>query len=152
MPKVFISYRREDTTGAAVAVRLYEYLVKRFRKKDVFMDIDTIKGGEEFDELIKERLRECDAMIAVIGEQWLKVTDHQGKRRLDNPKDWVRLEIATALRRGIPVIPTCVYGAPIPQSKDLPNPLKKLARKQCRAMLRLIAKAVGKNKKIQLSG
>ena len=131
MSRIFISYRRDDTTAAACAGRLYDRLTERFGKQNIFMDIDTLKAGTDFVEFINKKVGECDVLIAMIGEQWLELRDEQGNRRLDNPEDWVRLEIATALKREkILVVPAMVYGAVLPRSKDLPRPLKKLARRQ----------------------
>ena len=130
MPGIFISYRRDDKTAAAVARSLYDRLAEHFGKGHIFMDIDTLKAGTDFVEVIDKTVDQCDTLIAMIGDEWLDVSDEQGNRRLDSPEDWVRLEIATALRRDIQVIPALVYGAAMPRSKDLPRPLKKLARRQ----------------------
>ena len=130
MSGIFISYRRDDKVAAAVARGLYDRLAEHFGKEHIFMDIDTLKAGVDFVEVIEETVADCDALIAMIGDEWLEVRNTQGNRRLDNPQDWVRLEIATALKRNIQVIPALVYGAAMPLSKDLPRPLKKLARRQ----------------------
>ena len=130
MPKIFISYRRQDKAAAANAGRLYDRLIAKFGEASVFMDVDKLRAGTDFVNDINQKVGECDCLVAMIGEDWLTATDERGDRRLDNPEDWVRLEIGTALRRNVTVIPALVYGTPMPRSKDLPRPLKKLARRQ----------------------
>jgi formylglycine-generating enzyme required for sulfatase activity len=126
MSRIFISYRRDDSAG--YAGRLYDRLSERFGGDQIFMDIDTIEPGLDFVEVIEKAVGSCDALIALIGRQWLTITDAAG-RRLDKPEDPVRLEIATALDRNIRVIPVLVRGATMPRSTDLPDALKKLARR-----------------------
>jgi hypothetical protein len=94
----------------------------------IFMDIDTIEPGEDFIETMKIALNSCSVFVAVIGENWLKISDEHS-RRLDNPNNYVRLEIATALNRGIRVIPVLVDGASMPQEHDLPDDLQSLSRR-----------------------
>ena len=84
----------------------------------------------DFIRTIEEAVAACDVLLAVIGERWLTATDEEGRRRLDNPEDFVRIEIATALKRGIRVIPVLVDGASMPRSGDLPNDLQSLVRRQ----------------------
>jgi formylglycine-generating enzyme required for sulfatase activity len=127
MSRIFISYRRDDSAG--YAGRLYDRLSERFGQGQIFMDIDTIEPGLDFVEVIEKAVGSCDVLIALIGRQWLTITDATGRRRLDNPEDFVRLEIATALDRNIRVIPVLVRGATVPRSTDLPDALKKLARR-----------------------
>ena len=98
MAGIFISYRRDDKTAAAVARSLYDRLAEHFGQEHIFMDIDTLKAGVDFVEVIEKTVADCGALIAMIGDQWLEVRDEQGNRRLDNSEDWVRLEIATALK------------------------------------------------------
>ena len=93
------------------------------------MDVDSVGLGEDFVKTIEETVGSCDVLIAVIGAHWLTSTDGQGGRRVDNPEDFVRMEIATALRRNIRVIPVLVDGALMPQSADLPDDLKPLVRR-----------------------
>jgi hypothetical protein len=93
------------------------------------MDIGDIGAGEVFAEVIEKSVKSCDVLIAIIGKQWLTVTD-AGGRRLDNPQDFVRLEITNALKLNIPVIPVLVQGAVIPRPEDLPGELEALARRQ----------------------
>ena len=99
MSRIFLSYRREDTTHAAG--RLYDRLASHFGKDQVFMDIDTIDPGEDFVEVIERTVGPCDVLIALMGKGWLTSADAEGQRRLDNPEGFVRLEIATALDRKI---------------------------------------------------
>jgi formylglycine-generating enzyme required for sulfatase activity len=93
------------------------------------MDIDAIEPGLDFMEVIEQEVGSCDALVALIGKQWLTITDASGRRRLDNPEDFVRLEIAAALARNIRVIPALVHAAPMPRTSDLPDALKSLARR-----------------------
>jgi formylglycine-generating enzyme required for sulfatase activity len=125
--RIFISYRRDDSGGWAG--RLYDRLSEHFGRENVFMDIDTIEPGLDFMEVIEQAVGSCDALVALIGKQWLTITDAAGRRRLDNPEDFVRLEVAAALGRNIRVIPALIYGAPMPRTADLPDVLKPLARR-----------------------
>ncbi len=106
MPKTFISYRRNDS--ASNAGRIYDHLINHFGQGQVFMDVDTIRPGLDFVEVVQEAVGSCDALIAVIGREWLGASEESGRRRLENPEDLVRLEIATALERDIRVIPVLV--------------------------------------------
>lgn len=124
---VFVNYRREDTRSAAE--RLYESLSHEFGEDNVFMDVDALEPGADFVDAINERVRKCHVMLAVIGPRWLTVTDERGRRRLDAPDDFVRLEIETALRRGIRVIPVMVDGAEMPRADELPGTCEQLARR-----------------------
>jgi len=99
--QVFISYRRDDEKYAAG--RLYDHLSQHFPKNQIFIDVDNLEPGVDFIEAIEASVGSCDALIAVIGKRWLTSTDQEGKRRLDNPEDFVRLEIATALKPNIRV-------------------------------------------------
>jgi formylglycine-generating enzyme required for sulfatase activity len=129
MPKLFISYRREDSEHAAG--HLYERLEAHFGREAVFMDVDDIPFGVDFRQHLDEAVGRCDILLAVIGEGWLHVChkggSRQGQRRLDDPGDFVRIEIESALARGIPVIPVLVGGATMPAATDLPDCLKELA-------------------------
>jgi len=127
MSGIFSSYRRDDSAG--YAGRLYDRLSDRFGKDQVFMDVAKIEPGLDFVEVIEEAVGSCDVLIALIGKQWLTITDATGRRRLDDPEDLVRLEIAAALSRNIRVIPVLVRGATMPRSRDLPKALEKLARR-----------------------
>jgi hypothetical protein len=125
MNKIFISYRRDDAGDAAG--RLSDRLTECFGGDSVFMDVDGIALGRDFRMVIDETLRQCGVMLAIMGKTWLQNTDAKGNRRIDQPGDFVRLEIGTALKRDIPVIPVRVQGAGVPSENDLPDDLKKFA-------------------------
>jgi hypothetical protein len=122
---VFISYRREDTEGQARA--LFQDLVTRLGRDSVFMDVDSIGLGRDFRAVLQERLTTCDLMLALIGRDWIDGKDKSGRRRLENPGDFVRIEIATALKRNIPVTPLLLHGAQMPSAEQLPEDLSDLA-------------------------
>ncbi|MDQ2982425.1 MAG: toll/interleukin-1 receptor domain-containing protein [Actinomycetota bacterium] len=126
--RIFLSYRRDDASGHAG--RLYDALASEFGESNVFMDIDTIEFGVDFAEVVQEGVGSCDALIALIGRQWLTATDSQGRRRLDDPNDFVRLELETALERGVPVIPARVQGGEHPRADELPDSLTRLSTRQ----------------------
>ena len=123
---VFISYRREDAGGYAISDRLTSCL----GRDNVFFDVDAIPPGRDFVDILSERVGKCDALIAVIGKHWTSSVDDENRRRLDDPNDFVRVEIAAALERKVPVIPVLVDGATMPQAVDLPDALKNLTRRQ----------------------
>lgn len=123
---VFISYRREDTGPYARLLKVK--LSERFPDAQVFMDLDSIEAGLDFAEVIESALHSCAVLVALIGRDWLAITDEDGCRRLDNPDDYVRFEIRTALERCVRVIPVIVDGAKAPRQQQLPADLCKLAR------------------------
>jgi TIR domain len=125
---VFISYRREDSGG--FAGRIYDRLSSRLGRDGVFFDVDNIPPGLDFVDVLSERVGKCDALVAVIGRAWNPVSDQDHRARIDDPNDFVRLEIEAALARGIRVIPVLVDGAPMPRAEDLPESLRKLTRRQ----------------------
>ncbi len=127
MPGIFINYRRDDAPG--VAGRLYDHLARKFTRGRLFIDVDAIKPGLDFVKQLDTQVSQCDALLAVIGPHWLSATDSKGKRRLDDPHDYVRIEIASALKRDIPVIPVLIDGAEMPAEADLPEDLAPLARR-----------------------
>ncbi len=127
MSGIFISYRRDDS--AAYAGRLYDRLANHFSRDRIFMDIDHIEPGEDFAEVIQKQLDSVNVAIIIIGKQWLDITDSAGQRRLDDPDDFVRLEIAAILERRIRAIPVLVGGAVIPKSSQLPNEIALLVRR-----------------------
>src|SRR5262245_42751061 len=104
--KIFVNYRREDVIGTAG--RLRDRLADAFGDKNVFMDVDNIEPGADFVEELNSQLAECRVFLALIGPNWLDAKDESGGRRLDNPDDFVAIEIATALERKIRVIPVLV--------------------------------------------
>lgn len=129
MAGVFINYRRDDARSEAG--RLFDWLSQYFGKDQVFMDVSgSIEPGLEFDRVIENAVSSCEVLIVVIGKEWLTAVDENGKRRLENPNDFVRLEIAAALKRNIRVIPVLVEGAAMPEEGDLPEDLKRLCKRQ----------------------
>ena len=122
---ITINYRRTDS--AAEVGRIYDSLVQQFGNDQVFKDVDAIPFGVDFREYLNEAVSKCSVLLAVIGKDWLTVTDEAGNRRLDDPADFVRIEIEAALKRSIPVIPILVQGASMPMSADLPPSLESLA-------------------------
>jgi hypothetical protein len=126
MSKIFISYRREDSAGYAHAI--HSQLVQHFSKDQVFMDVDTVEPGVDFVRAIEKAVGECDVLVALIGERWLGGEPGVASR-LDNEKDYVRLEVSTALARDIRVIPVLVDGMTMPRAETLPDSLKPLSRR-----------------------
>jgi len=106
--RIFISYRRVDSAG--YAGRIYDRLAARFGEDAVFMDVDDIPAGLDFVDVLQNAVQSCDALAALIGPNWLDARDDAGVRRVDNPEDFVRVEIAAALERDIRVIPVLVDG------------------------------------------
>jgi hypothetical protein len=125
--KIFISYRREDSRGAAG--RIYDRLEHHFGQDHIFMDVDAIEPGEDFVQAIENAVSSTDIFLVVIGPNWLNATDNSGNRRLDNPEDFVRVEVVSALKRDVRVIPVLVDKATMPRSIDLPEDLKLLSRR-----------------------
>jgi hypothetical protein len=128
MPSIFLSYRRVDTSGHTG--RLSDALEARFGADAVFHDIQSIEAGRRFDEVIDSALAQCRVFVPLIGDDWLRVTGPDGRRRLDDPEDLVRREVVAALRRGIPVIPVLLEGATMPAPASLPAELQSLSRHQ----------------------
>ena len=124
--KIFINYRREDSR--ADAGRLYDRLHDLYPTK-VFRDVGSLEPGIEWRDAINKVLADSDACMVVIGKNWLTVTDTQGKRRLDDPRDTVRQELQTALTSGMRVFPILVGGARMPSEEELPEGLQALARR-----------------------
>ena len=125
MRAIFISYRRDDAEGHAG--RLFEDLAERFGKASVFMDVTGIEPGRDFRRVIEQQVASCGVLLAVIGKSWLSATDAEGRRRLDDPYDFVRLETEAALKRDIPLVPVLVHGAHMPRPEQLPDVLTNLA-------------------------
>jgi hypothetical protein len=122
--KVFISYRRGDSAG--YAGRLLDRLKTKLGRDLLFMDVDAIPLGTNFEKVLHEEVAKCAVLLAVIGPNWSDARDADGRRRLDDPNDFVRIEIAAALQRNIPVIPILLDGATIPKANELPDDLKEL--------------------------
>lgn len=126
-PRIFINYRRDDAAGDAG--RLHDALVARFGKASIFMDIDKIQPGADFAEVINDAVGSCEVLVSVIGKTWLSQSDDGGRRRLDDERDLVRLEIQSALGHKIRLVPVLVQGAQMPRAAQLPAGLAGLARK-----------------------
>ena len=124
--KVFISYRRRETAGHAG--RLYDRLAEHFGDERVFMDL-RMEPGLDFVEQIDDAVTHCDALLSLIGSQWLDMRDAHGRRRLDDPNDFARLEVESALARDVRVIPVLLQDAKMPEPEDLPKSLAPLARR-----------------------
>jgi hypothetical protein len=124
MSKVFISYRRAD--GATFSERIHDRLTAKFGRSNVFKGVDDIPPGMKFVDYLVDSLRHCTVALVVIGPHWLDAHGAQGDRQLDDPTDFVRLEVETALNLGLVIIPLLVDGATIPASADLPESLRPL--------------------------
>jgi protein kinase-like protein/TIR domain-containing protein/PASTA domain-containing protein len=124
---VFISYRRQD--AAFPAGWLYEQLVNRFGEPHVFKDVDSIRPGQDFVNVIKTAVRSCHTLLVVIGPKWLSIADKRGGRRIDDPDDFIRLEIETAIAYDVQIIPVLVLDAEMPSADALPPPIEALARR-----------------------
>ena len=122
---IFISYRRDDTAGEAG--RLFDDLVRTFGDDSVFMDVAGINPGIDFRKAIDDNVATCGVLLAMIGPGWATIAGPSGERRLDDPNDFVRLEVAAALARNIAVIPVLVHDAKMPHPDQLPEALKDLA-------------------------
>ena len=125
--RVFISYRRDDSAGSAG--RVPDRLERELGRDLLFMDVDAIPLGLNFVKVLRDEVAKCDVLLAVIGPHWVDASDEHGNRRLDDPNDFLRVEIVTALQRNIPVIPILVDGAKVPKADRLPKDLEELARR-----------------------
>ncbi|MEO0548541.1 MAG: TIR domain-containing protein [Pseudomonadota bacterium] len=138
MGRVFINYRREDSQYQAD--RLRELMKPWFDNPsgDIFMDVDSIPAGVDFVDYLDSQVKQCDALLVLIGKNWLTMTDQTGNaRRLDSEADFVRIEIESALSRNIPVVPLLLDGVPMPKPEQLPASLKSLARRNAVSLSRL---------------
>jgi TIR domain len=127
MPKhqVFLSYRRDDSSHQVG--RIYDHLERAFGNGNVFKDVDSIPAGADFRRILEDAVAACDVLLVVIGDRWLTVADKSGQRRLDNPADFVRVEVESALGRGIPVVPVLVGSTAMPAGDNLPDGLRILS-------------------------
>jgi hypothetical protein len=126
MNNIFLSYRRGDsgpTTG-----RMFDSLAAYFGRDAVFKDVDSIPVGASFPEHLTSVLQQCGVTLVVIGPRWATIADERGNLRLDNPGDFVRIEVETALRSDALVIPVLVDGASMPSVEQLPESLRPLRR------------------------
>ena len=122
--KIFISYRRE--LSADVTGRIYDRLSQHFEKKNIFKDVDSVPLGFDFRKFIDNEVSKCRIMLVVISKDWTSVKNTEGKRRIDDPKDFVRIEVESALKRNIPIIPILAGTVTIPSELELPDSLKDL--------------------------
>ena len=125
--KIFINYRRGDDPGNTG--RLFDRLQDEFEPQQLFLDVDNIPPGRDFVRELNDRVAECDIVLSVIGKTWLDAQDGAGARRLDNPDDFVRIELLSALNQNKQVIPVLVGETQMPRPEDLPEPLRPLARR-----------------------
>ena len=166
MTTVFVSYRREETAGEARA--LFNELSTKLGKESVFMDVDTIALGRDFRQILQEHLAACDLLLVIVGRGWLEVRNASGRIRLEDPSDFVRLEIETALKRNIPVTPVLVQGAQMPTVDQLPADIRDFAYRNgfelsharwesdvaemCKRLGLSKEQALGKIRKVETSG
>ncbi|MEW8155028.1 MAG: toll/interleukin-1 receptor domain-containing protein [Candidatus Thiodiazotropha endolucinida] len=122
-----MSYRREDS--ADVTGRIHDRLVEHFGESAVFMDVDDIPLGVDFTRYIDEKVGQCEVLLAVIGRDWLNATDEEGNRRLEQSGDYVRIELESALKRKIPVVPLLVRRASMPEANELPESIRDFAKR-----------------------
>jgi hypothetical protein len=122
---VFLCYRRGDSED--ISGRIYDRLIAALGPDAVFKDVDSIPPGANFKKFLENVVQRCLVQLVVIGRNWLDVSDDTGNRRLDDPADWVRIEIEAALQRDIPVIPLLVHGAAMPREGQLPATMAELA-------------------------
>ena len=123
---IILSYRREDSAG--VTGRIFDRLTQEFGTDRVFMDIDSMPAGVDFHDHLQEILADCGALLVVVGKSWRSQRKGQPARIMD-PDDWVRIEVETALQRGIPVVPLLIDGASLPSRDQLPESLWPLLRR-----------------------
>jgi hypothetical protein len=128
LPSIFISYRRSDNPDATG--RIYDRLVAEFGRALVFKDIDSIPLGRDFRGHLNEIIGDCAAVLAIVGPRWTDARNDAGQRRLEDPDDFVRIELEAALARNIPVVPVLVGNAMLPGSALLPSTLEALAYRQ----------------------
>lgn len=126
--RIFISYRHNEDGMAAGW--LVERLAGHFGKDQIFKDVDSIEPGDDFVKVIADAVGRCDVLLALIGREWLTITGDDGRRRLDNPQDFVRLEIEAALKRDIRLIPVLIEGTPMPPVDQVPRSLAALVSRQ----------------------
>jgi hypothetical protein len=128
MNDIFISYRRDDSAGHAG--RLFDRLRDQLGAEHVFMDVTDLRPGQDFALELERAVAKANCLLAVIGPRWLNAADGSGRRRIDDPEDFVRREVGSALSAGATVIPVLVHGATMPRTDELPEALKSLGRRQ----------------------
>ena len=125
MPRFFVNYRTVDSVHSAAAIA--DRLARHFGPENIFRDRDSLSLGALYPKKIRRALEQSDKVLAVIGPKWLDITDSSGRRRLDNPKDWVRTELQMAFERDIPVVPVLLDDTPLPASHQLPAVIARLS-------------------------
>ncbi|MEL7448640.1 MAG: toll/interleukin-1 receptor domain-containing protein [Pseudomonadota bacterium] len=125
MADIFVCYRRADSRGDAG--RLADSLDSRFKKSQVFRDVESLEGGVDYTAVIEQTIARCTVLLVVIGPRWLDIRNDAGERRLDEADDFIRLEIGAAIDSGVEVIPVLVGGAPMPRREELPHSLQAMA-------------------------
>jgi len=126
---IFLNYRRQQSEWPTL--RLRDRLVEVFGSGRIFTDVDSIEPGQDFTKALEAAVGSCRVLLAVIGRDWVNACDDTGRRRLENPRDWVRIEIESALRRPkVQVIPVLIDGATMPQAEQLPGELAQLSLRQ----------------------
>lgn len=128
MAGIFISYRRDDSRHAAG--RLADDLAAAFGAASIFRDVESIAPGVDFEVALDQALAACAVMLVVIGPRWATITDREGRRRLEQPGDWIRIEVARALERNVRLIPVMLEDTPMPDVAALPSELRGLVRRQ----------------------
>jgi hypothetical protein len=125
---IFVSYRRQTDSG--VAGRIYDNLSRALPGVSIFMDVSKLTPGDNFEDALRKSLDTCKILLAIIGPEWTTMVDQSGRRRLDSTDDLLRMEVSTALAKGLRVIPVLIGGAEMPDIAVLPEELKPLARRQ----------------------
>ncbi len=125
MAKIFINYRRADSQ--TIADRIHDYLVRKLGDRNVFKDVHDIKPGDDFRAAIEKAIISTDIVLMVIGRHWVNIADSSANRRLDNPNDWVRIELEMAVRHEKRIIPVLVDGVTMPSADELPASISQLA-------------------------
>ncbi|MFC1961247.1 toll/interleukin-1 receptor domain-containing protein, partial [Chloroflexota bacterium] len=126
MPRIFISYRRADSV--TITGRIHDHLVMAFGEDSVFKDVDDIPLGADFRQVLDREVGSCDVLLVIVGQTWVNTQNEAGQRRLHDPDDFVRIEVAAGLSRpDVLVIPLLVKGAEMPTSAHMPSDLQELA-------------------------
>lgn len=120
--KVFISYRRDDSQVESTSI--YRELSREIGEENIFFDVDNIPVGVNFKTYLQNAVTECGLMLVIIGKDWADARDQDGERRLEDPRDFVRIELESALTQGLTIVPVLVRGAKMPKAAALPEPLK----------------------------
>jgi TIR domain len=129
---VFINHRGEDS--GAYGVLLHFVLSRYLGPEAVFLDSESLVAGSDYVDELLTRVHRCRVLLAVIGPHWLTATDQAGRRRIDNPHDWIRRELVEAFAAGVAVVPIVTDGAEMPVEDELPNDIAMLGRRQYRRL------------------